>query len=391
MNEVVDYFNRLGEAVDDRWTDQGRRADRLADIASRALTDISAPDGLGPEVVLELLARGTDVPKQRSSRDLFGQPPAVLYRSENFEIQAITWMEGSTSTHQHAFDGAFKVVHGSSLSVRYSFDQDESLADGHLVAGQLTMLDSEILRPGQVRPIVAGPEFIHSLFHLERPSMTVVVRNGSSGLPVPQYDYRLPGLGFDVLHQDDRLRMRLRGLHALRRLNSEQASATARQIVATHDLWTAFRVCDDWALSYGAGDDLAALIDVLTGRAEIFSGLLAPMYAEEVRRGRLMARRGMLRESRHRLFLALIVNLPDRGSIRQAIGQLFPDQDSSTLIGDLVEELASPALRGISGLSLSADELSQLKVRLGNDQPEQALGLVASQWQPPPLLESLFA
>ena len=185
--------------------------------------------------------------------------------------------------------------------------------------------------------------------------------------------------------------MRLRGLHALRRLNSEQASATARQIVATHRVWTAFRVCDDWALSYGAGDDLAALIDVLTGRAEIFSGLLAPMYAEEVRRGRLMARRGMLRESRHRLFLALIVNLPDRGSIRQAIGQLFPDQDSSTLIGDLVEELASPALRGISGLSLSADELSQLKVRLGNDQPEQALGLVASQWQPPPLLESLFA
>ena len=46
---------------------------------------------------------------------------------------------------------------------------------------------------------MAGPEFIHSLFHLERPSMTVVVHNGSSGQPFPQYDYRLPGLGFDVL------------------------------------------------------------------------------------------------------------------------------------------------------------------------------------------------
>jgi hypothetical protein len=389
--EALAYFNRLGDRVDQAWTAAGRRADRLVDIATDALRDLPVPETLSPEVILGLLADGTDLPKQRASSDQFGQPPAVVYRRSDLEIQAITWMEGTTSTHQHAFDGAFRVMWGSSLHVRYSFDQQETLADGHLVTGRLAMLDSEILWPGDVRPIVAGPEFIHALFHLERPSVTLVVRNASSNLPFPQYDYRLPGLGFDVLHSDDRLRMRLRGLHSLYRLDRGGAAAVARDVTATQDLWTAFRVCDDWAMTYGESEVLSDLIEVLAHRAEVFDELLPPMYAEEVRRGRLLARRGLLRESRHRLFLALIVNLPDRASIHQAVRQLFPGQDPSTLVIDLVEELASPAYRGISGLSMGPDELAMLKAQLADGGTGDVLGTVASRWQPPALLETLFS
>jgi hypothetical protein len=389
--EVLAYFDRLGDRVDQAWSAAGRRADLLPDIATRSLSDLPVPDSLSPEVILSLLADGSHLPKQRASSDTFGQPPAVVYRRPDLEIQAITWMEGTTSTHQHAFDGAFRVLWGSSLHVGYSFDQHETLADGHLVAGRLAMLDSEILWPGDVRPIVAGPGFIHALFHLERPSVTLVVRNASSGLPFPQYDYRLPGLGFDVLHSDDRLQMRLRGLHSLYRLDRAAAATLACDVTATQDLWTAFRVCDDWALTYGEGDVLSDLIEVMAGRSEVFDELLPPMYAEEVRRGRLLSRRGLLRESRHRLFLALIVNLPDRKSIHEAVRQLFPGEDPNTLVVDLVEELASPAYRGISGLSMSPDQLAVLKAQLADGGAGDALGMVASSWQPPALLETLFS
>jgi hypothetical protein len=389
--EVLDYFRQLGDVVDQRWTAQGRRAAQLAETATAALRDLPTPDGLTPQVVLNLLTAGSDLPKQRASSDVFGQPPAVMYRSENFEIQAITWMEGTTSTHQHGFDGAFRVVWGSSLHVGYAFDQQESMADGHLVTGQLAMIEPEILWPGDVRPIVAGPDFIHALFHLERPSMTIVVRNGSSGLPFPQYDYRPPGLGFDVLEKDDRFQMRMRGMHTLYRLDPVGAAAAARDLTRSEDLWTAFRVCDEWAFAYGESADLSSLIEVLAGRAGVFEELLPPMYAEQVRRGRLLARRGLLREPRHRLFLALIVNLPDRASIHRAMEQLFPGQDPSKLIVDLVEELASPEYRGISGLSLGADELAMLTSQLHEGGTGEALDVVAAQWKPPSLLETLFS
>ncbi len=263
MEVGLAYFETLGRLVDQRWTAAGRRADQLAELAETALLDVPVPDSLTVKTVLGLLATGTGLPKQRPSGDKFGQPPAVMYKGEDFEIQALTWMEGTTSIHQHGFDGAFRVLCGSSLHVRYTYDTAETLAEGHLLAGELTMIEPEILRVGDVRPVVSGFDFIHALFHLERPSVTIVVRNSWSNLPFPQYDYRLPGIGMDALFPDDRLAIRLRGLHSLHRLDADGAREVALEVVGGQDLWTAFRVCDDWAYSFGAGPGLDSLVERL--------------------------------------------------------------------------------------------------------------------------------
>jgi hypothetical protein len=388
--QVLAYFTELGTNVDQRWSTRGRRSGQLSEIATVALEEIPLPEGLTVQSILCLMSAGVSVPKQRPSSDGFGQPPTVMYQNHELEIQAITWMEGTTSTHQHGFDGAFRVASGSSLHVQYAFSEQELLADRHVVAGQLSIIESEILRTGDVRPIVSGPEFIHSLFHLERPSMTIVVRNRSSGHPFPQYDYRLPGVGFDVLARDDRLQMRLRGLHTLYRLDRSQAASVAREAVASEELWTAFSLCDDWALTYGATKELVDLVEILGKRANALEALLTPMYREEIRRGRLLARRGLLREPRHRLLLALIVNLPDHASIETSMAQLFPGEDSSRVIIDLIGELSSPQYRGISGLTFDPDESSFLKSQLDAGSAIDVLGLVVSKWNPPSVLEALL-
>ncbi len=388
--DALAYFEQLGDTVDQTWTAAGRRADQLAELATTALLDIPVPSDLTASTVLGLLAEGSDLPKQRSSSDQFGQPPAIMYKRPDLEIQALTWMDGTTAIHQHGFDGAFRVAAGSSLHVTYQFDQSDTLADGHVVTGALAAGQPEILWVGDVRPIVSGPEFIHALFHLERPSVTIVVRNSSSGLPFPQYTYRLPGVGVDELYTDDRLLMRLRGLRTLHRIDQNEAVKVARQVVREHDLWTAFRLCDYWAYNFGEGSELEAIIADLSSRGSAVSSLLEPMYAEELRRGRLLARRGMLRQSHHRMFLALIVNLPDRRAIESAVRQLHPDEDPGQLIADWVSELASPEFRGISGLSMGSDQLERLQHNLRQGESDAALGEVAAQWSPPPLLEKLF-
>ena len=391
VNQSLEYFTTLGTHIDQRWTAKGRRNEVLPDLSVEALNEIPVPDELGALSILELLTDASSLPKQRPASDRFGEPPAVMFRSENFEIQALTWMEGTTSIHQHGFDGAFKVVAGSSLHVRHSFDQEQVLCDGHVVTGSLSMTDSEVLRPGGVRPIVAGPEFIHALFHLERPSVTIVVRNGSSGLPFPQYSYRTPGLGHDALAFDERLAMRFRGLHALHRLDAGRALEAARDVVRDDDLWTAMQMCDEWASTYGLEPELEALIEEITNRDPSLGELLHPTYVEQVRIARIISRRGMLREDRHRLFLALIVNLPTRDAVDAALRDVVPDVDPATFISEVIAELASPSLRGVSGLALSPEELTVVNDHLRAGDASDAISAVAEAWTPPALLTSLFA
>ena len=273
----------------------------------------------------------------------------------------------------------------------YAFKQEESPANGHLLAGHLAMAGPEILRRGDCRPIKSGSEFIHALFHLERPSMTLVVRNRSSGLSVPQYDYRLPGLGYDRQFVDDRLAMRLRGLRALRLLDAPRALSEALELMTSVDLWTASQVCDDWVCSFGA---FRPRCSDRTSEATPFRAWRSART--NVRRRNSASsttspRRGMLRKSHHRLFLALMINLPDRQSIDFAIDQLFPGADPDELIIQWVRELASPEFRGASGLVVDPDDLIRLEARLAEDGTGVALDAIAANWKPPPLLEKLFS
>lgn len=391
MEAVLDYFRGMGDFVDRRWEAHDRRPDELPAIAVEALETFEAPDSLTPERVLRLMATGTQLPRQLHSTDRFGEPPVIAYLQDDFEIQVLNWMEGSTSVHQHGFDGAFKVQAGSSLHVEHDFDQRDELAEGHVVIGSLVSRSSEILRPGAIRPIVAGPSFIHALFHLERPSVTIVIRNKTSGLPFPQYDYRLPGVGFDVLFKDDPFAMRVRALRSLARLDRGEAIRSAREIVQEQDLWTGFRICDEWASSYDTGAELDSLIEDVAHRDGALAKVMPAMYVEKIRVGRILTRRGMMRNPRHRLFLALIVNLPDAQAIRQILTSIDPGRDPDEVILEVIQEMASPEHRGISGLALDTGDLAAIERRLKSGDTDQALGTVAKEWNPSPLLSTLFA
>lgn len=389
-SEVRRYFEGLGRRIDQRWSATGRSAETLAPLAARILAEHPVPDGLGATDVLGGLALGRDLPRQRPLNDAFGQPPAVFYLRDGLEVQALTWMEGTTSIHQHGFDGAFRVLCGSSLHVRYRFEPDDTVAGGHLTLGRLRMQESEVLRAGATRPIVSGPDFIHALFHLERPSVTIVVRNTWSDRPFPQYDYRPPGLGVDVLYRDEGFGMQMRALHSLQRIEPDAAGRAALDLVVGDDLWTAYRVTEHWFNNFGSDRHFEALAAALAQRHGDLASMIDPAFAEQARRSRILARRGMLAEPRHRLFLALLVNLPDRASVLDVMAQLFPGEDPHELTVRLVAELSSADLRGVSGLRMGTDDLAHLEATLRDGDTADALTAVSERWQPPSLLESLF-
>jgi hypothetical protein len=135
---------------------------------------------------------------------------------------------------------------------------------------------------------------------------------------------------------------------------------------------------------------LHLLIETFAARGGALAELLEPIYSEEMRRTRIMARRGLLREQRHRLLLALIVNLPDRESIESAVSQIQPDEDPASVINRWIQELASPEYRGILGLSLRQEELRGPGDALDRGVGE-ALEEFAAHWDPPSLLKIFIA
>ena len=98
-----------------------------------------------------------------------------MYRGRGFYIDVLFWLDGTTNIHQHGFWGAFQVLAGSSVHCRFGFDLAEEI-NHRLRIGKLRLLETELLGLGAIRKILGGELFIHSLFHLDRPSVSIVIR-----------------------------------------------------------------------------------------------------------------------------------------------------------------------------------------------------------------------
>src|SRR5690606_15983271 len=126
----------------------------------------------------------------------FGQPEIIAYDHPRFYIQLLFWLDGTTDIHQHEFSGAFHVMAGSSIHALYQFDPKHTITP-HLQLGDVRMKKIELLETGTTVPIISGSKCIHSLFHLETPSVTVVVRTQNDPGTSPQFNFLPPHIALD--------------------------------------------------------------------------------------------------------------------------------------------------------------------------------------------------
>jgi hypothetical protein len=151
-------------------------------FAAEALTILSDAGCDREELLDELLtwiAEASELPRQNDLLGGFGEPPITLVQSGNAAIELLLWRTGRTAIHQHSFSGAFCVLDGSSLHCSYGFSSRYEL-DPRLLLGDVDLLQFEILTKGNARTILPGNKFIHGLFHLESPTITLVARRAEA-------------------------------------------------------------------------------------------------------------------------------------------------------------------------------------------------------------------
>src|SRR5688572_13486390 len=202
------FFTELGRAVLERWKQENFSLAKFPEIARAALHQQPPAKKVKLPALMRDFLLNEDQPLQTDSE--FGEPELIVYSHPRFYIQLLFWIDGTTAIHQHEFSGAFHVMYGSSIHAHYAFEKAQSVTP-YLRIGNVRLKQIELLEAGRTVPIASGQRAIHSLFHLDSPSITVVVRTQHDPGTGPQFNYLPPHIAFDP-HFSDQLTMRRKQL-----------------------------------------------------------------------------------------------------------------------------------------------------------------------------------
>lgn len=357
------FFKELGDVVLASWKRENFSLPQFPEIA-RAALDKRPP---GKKVDLAALIRefllADDQPPQTDSP--FGEPEIVVYHHPRFYIQLLFWLDGTTAIHQHEFSGAFHVMHGSSIHAHYAFENAKSITP-YLRVGDLRMKKMELLEARRTVPITSGQTDIHSLFHLDSPSVTVVVRTQHDPGTGPQYKYLPPHIAIDPQFSDTLMLRRKQLLDVLEQTEAAGYSELVMEMIADLDFERGFS-----ALYHCMGylqqlDHWKPVIRAFEKKHGALAAGVAATLNEDARRSVIKSMRGTIIEPEHRFFLALLMNAPTRADLLTLVGQRYPKQAPADVIVRWAQELTEASDEGTSILDASFPETLEIA---SEDQP----------------------
>jgi len=313
------------------WVEPRIRRDHYAEasircVSAEALEALDCELSYDPSVWLNFI-QSTSVPQKRH---WFSDMPLVLACNRNIQVQLLVWKTATTDIHAHAFCGAFRVMQGSSVHTRYRFEPDHWLSDG-LGLGKLACLGSEYLARGAVREIASGRQgLIHSLFHLDSPSLTLVVRTHPTVSSMPQLSFYPPGVAIDKLGlaKDEEV------IHLTRLLGSEASHgcdamlSLLLQAFEDLDAPRLVQLCLNFANFFDVEDRRERLVEFLSKHhnAALATSLDQALLRLQIQ-AQIKAARKTVDDPELRFFLALLLNVSDRKTLFDLVRSRFQSRD----------------------------------------------------------------
>lgn len=323
------FFQDLGRRVAARWREGNFSQEVFPELAVWALNERPPSRHVDLAELMREFLLEDEQPFQTGSG--FGQPELVVYDDPRFYIQALFWMEGTTQIHQHEFDGAFHVMAGSSLHSEFAFEKPRAVT-AHFRVGDLRLRGTELLEKGRTVPIVAGPGHIHSLFHLDSPSLTIVVRTHTAPGTGPQFTYLPPHVAVDPFHSDALTARRLQLLDVMERTGDPAFGQVVLEMLAGLDFERGFFVLQNCLGALRVGDLWEDALEVFRKKHGRIAAGVERTLDEIVWRDRLVGLRGSVTDVEHRFFLALLLNVPTRAKILELVGRRHGKKPADTVM-----------------------------------------------------------
>jgi hypothetical protein len=354
----MEPFRQLGDEIESLWLEQNYSEEVFPTLAAEALTRLDVPAKVTAWDVLAWTIKEKELPRQRDVKGGFGDPPITIYSGPRFHIDVYFWFHGTTATHQHGFCGAFQVLHGSSIHSWYEFERREAI-NAFCEIGDITLKTCELLEVGAVQQIQPGRRYIHSLFHLDQPSATIVVRTDRSPLELPQFSYYKPSLAVDPFFEQDETTKKLQAVAALIHSKREEADELIAGWLAVSDFQSTFLILsqlrnlfrsnqmDQMFRPESAKSRFDKFLDLAAERHGRHGSVFAPVFARLDMLDEMVQRRGFVTDPEQRFFLALLLNVDGRDRVFELIRQRVPDADPLEKVLDWVFDLGQTRVLGL--------------------------------------------
>ena len=353
------YFEKLGQTVLERWRQQNFSLDVFPEITRVAIDENPPSDHVDiDEMIREFLLNDAQ-PFQSESG--FGQPELIAFNDPRFYIQILFWLEGTTEIHQHEFSGAFHVMQGSSVHSEFDFVGARSVTP-HIRTGDLQVKRIELLETGRTVPITSGRECIHSLFHLDTPSITVVIRTHHDPGTGPQYNYLPPHIAINPLHVDSLTARRKQLLDLLETIDAPSYATSVNEMMEHLDFERGFNILRHAMPRLKELGDWDAVLSTFQNKHGELAVGVPDTLAECLRRETISQMRHFIVNPEHRFFLALLMNVQNRNDIFALISKRFPGSSPIDTILGWAEELMEPGDFGISLLDAAFPETLDIDI-----------------------------
>ncbi|WP_394843876.1 hypothetical protein LZC95_43340 [Pendulispora brunnea] len=364
----------LARDVEYAWQQADYDNVELAVIADRALVEHALHESISWMDIVRWVNIEPNLPKQHNIEATFGQPPVTLYEGRRFYIEALFWLDGSPAVHSHSFAGAFQVFEGTSLHSVYEFEERQRVnADFRI--GDMRCTKAEYLHRGDVRRILPGDEFIHSTFHLDVPSVSLVVRTrhstprDSSG--DRQFTFFRPGMARASHFQDDAVTRRCQLLKMLGMLGHDDYDAELLRLVEADDFESMIRYLEvDLELRRDI-ESIAAILSRVGTKHGKKTRLLLHAILNSAREQTICGLRKTVQDARLRRFLAVAMVAWDRKSALALLEEGFPNESPIDVTVECAMRLAKDH-RDLSGVRLASDDAGILREIL-SDNPSNEL------------------
>jgi len=354
----------LAARVDARARRENYASDPFQTIASEELGELDQELEIDYRVIADFIQR-TSVPQ---GRHWFSDIPLVIANRKNFCVQLLYWSTATTMIHDHAFCGAFRLIRGSSLHTTYSFAPERWISD-QLALGKLNCQGSEYLHKDHIRKIAPGKDgLIHSLYHLETPSLTLLVRTHKNTAATPQLGFLRPGLAIDLqgLADDEEVRNLARLITVMSQQDSEIARLQSMEILRELDAPRMVRLCLDFLKFFSSDLARTELTEMVNQRHDKYlADCLSQVLERQQLELELKSARNAIRDPDLRYFMALLLNFNDKVSIHEMIRARFPDRDPVSQCSEWLFELSKTRSMAKALMEETAAKLSNAGFRLG--------------------------
>ncbi|HEV2799192.1 MAG TPA: hypothetical protein VGW12_01780 [Pyrinomonadaceae bacterium] len=348
LPQGVSALAQIGEEIERRWAGRCHRFNFFHHIATDCLREAAFHQKFDADEIIAWVNRAENLPPQLDPRSRFGQPPLTVWRNERFVLDLYFWVDTETSIHDHAFSGAFTNLVGHSLNCSYHFERAARHGEG-LFTGSLAFKHADYVMPGDVCPIVGGSRFIHRVWHLDCPTITLVARTTQRQANLRQYTYFPEGLAVQYRASppvEFQRRREFMGYHFRSRHPRRIAlcEATLRHARG----WELFLLLRDLVTFYLNGTDDAAELEGVLARLPARNRLwietgLSVMRAAHPLKSVYWHR---LQQTEHRLLISLLSTYTERQPVIEWLARHGYADDWRALLTRWLSEMdADKALR----------------------------------------------